>query len=236
MAPMPYANPEDDRVRRRRAWAAVKNDPVRLAEHRARAAANARRRYTTDPAKVREVANAWAARNRERVREYHRASKTRDPDAYRARKRMERDRWERAHPVETVRRRQAAYARAKERGQYARYYETNKDHVYARTAARRAAHPERAIEYNLRGRFGMTKPEYDAMLAKQNGVCAICGEAPRDVDPRSGKKRRLAVDHDHATGNNRGLLCRACNVGIGHFHDDIQRMRAAIAYLEAHAR
>jgi recombination endonuclease VII len=49
----------------------------------------------------------------------------------------------------------------------------------------------------------MTDDEYDAMLAAQGGVCAICGNAP--------KTRRLHVDHDHRTGAVRGLLCYRCN-------------------------
>src|SRR5438445_9289465 len=65
----------------------------------------------------------------------------------------------------------------------------------------------------------LSKEEYDAMSEYQRGVCAICGKEPTDGE-------RLAVDHDHATGRVRGLLCRGCNTGLGHFTDDPSRLRA----------
>jgi hypothetical protein len=71
----------------------------------------------------------------------------------------------------------------------------------------------------------MTLDDYDAMLAAQSGGCAICGTPP-SVDGRA-----LAVDHCHATGLVRGLLCRACNQGLGIFADDPQRLRKAANYL-----
>ncbi len=45
----------------------------------------------------------------------------------------------------------------------------------------------------------------------------------------------MSVDHDHATGKNRGLLCTNCNKVLGHAKDDVTILRRAIAYLEAHA-
>jgi hypothetical protein len=57
--------------------------------------------------------------------------------------------------------------------------------------------------HELRRRYGITPDDYDAMADAQGGVCAICGLPPR--------KGTLDVDHDHATGRVRGLLCRRCN-------------------------
>ncbi len=51
--------------------------------------------------------------------------------------------------------------------------------------------------------LGITDEGYAAMLAEQGGGCAICGSTP--------KTRRLHVDHDHASGRVRGLLCHRCN-------------------------
>ena len=57
-----------------------------------------------------------------------------------------------------------------------------------------------------------------------NGLCAICGAARG--------KRNHALDHDHATGRLRGILCGPCNAGIGMFRDNIDLLRKAIEYLE----
>lgn len=78
--------------------------------------------------------------------------------------------------------------------------------------------------------YGLTTEQYDEMLLQQHGVCAICG----GTSARADGDGSLVVDHDHATGSVRALLCNLCNVGIGHLRDDPRILRAAIAYLEAH--
>lgn len=75
----------------------------------------------------------------------------------------------------------------------------------------------------LRHRHQMTVMEYDRLFEEQKGRCAICG--------RSQEGLRLAVDHSHQTGERRGLLCRACNLGLGNFRDDPSALRGAIRYL-----
>lgn len=74
-------------------------------------------------------------------------------------------------------------------------------------------------------RYGLTAEAYEAMLAAQGGVCAICG----GVDA---KGRRLSVDHDHESGVVRALLCGGCNVALGFMRDDPTLLRAAADYLE----
>jgi hypothetical protein len=64
--------------------------------------------------------------------------------------------------------------------------------------------------------------DYDGMLARQGGVCKICHKPPRT---------RLCLDHDHANGRVRGLLCHKCNTGLGMYGDDIGRLLRAAAYL-----
>lgn len=73
--------------------------------------------------------------------------------------------------------------------------------------------------------FRITPEDYSRMLAAQKGVCAICG-LPELTD------RCLAVDHNHATGKVRGLLCHLCNRGTGMFKDSIATLSAAIEYLK----
>lgn len=80
-------------------------------------------------------------------------------------------------------------------------------------------------------RYGITPEQWDELFAAQEGRCAICRtDAPR------GRGKSFHVDHDHATGKVRGLLCHSCNVGLGHLGDTPDRLRAVIAYVEAHAR
>lgn len=70
---------------------------------------------------------------------------------------------------------------------------------------------------------GLTEEELDALEAAHAGRCAICAA---DVGAA------LRIDHDHATGLIRGMLCNGCNVGLGAFGDDPARLRAAAEYLE----
>jgi len=77
----------------------------------------------------------------------------------------------------------------------------------------------------LKRLYGITNADYNAMLLAQNGKCKIC-----NINKcLTGK--RLAVDHDHATGKVRGLLCGNCNKALGLFKDSATIIEAAIAYL-----
>jgi hypothetical protein len=77
-------------------------------------------------------------------------------------------------------------------------------------------------------KYGLTPEQMAAMLAAQGEACAICESG----DPG---QRGWATDHDHATGAVRGILCGACNLGLGKFGDDPERLRRAAEYLDAHA-
>jgi Recombination endonuclease VII len=80
------------------------------------------------------------------------------------------------------------------------------------------------LSYTLR-QHGLTTADYDRMLDAQSGRCAICrAESPLG-------RGRWHADHDHVTGQVRGLLCNNCNRGIGYFGDDPQVMTAAARYV-----
>jgi hypothetical protein len=67
------------------------------------------------------------------------------------------------------------------------------------------------------------------LLRKQNWRCMICSkEQPKKAQS---KKVRLKIDHDHRTGQVRGLLCHTCNAGLGMFKDNIELLHRAIMYL-----
>ena len=81
----------------------------------------------------------------------------------------------------------------------------------------------------LARRYGTTPEAVDAMSKRQNRSCSIC-----DTTFESIGTRRTHVDHCHATGQVRALLCNLCNVGLGSFRDDPARLRRAARYIEAH--
>lgn len=76
---------------------------------------------------------------------------------------------------------------------------------------------------HLKKKYGITLEAYEELLAEQEGRCAICQDTP---DPMA-----LAVDHCHDSLEVRGLLCRSCNQGLGHFRDDPHLLESAAAYL-----
>jgi hypothetical protein len=80
-----------------------------------------------------------------------------------------------------------------------------------------------ARKSELKRKYGITEAEYFDMLDKQQGKCAICECEPQGKD--------FAVDHNHKTGEVRGLLCSNCNTGIGLLGDDVSRLIAARQYL-----
>jgi Autographiviridae endonuclease VII len=77
-------------------------------------------------------------------------------------------------------------------------------------------------EERLKQVYGLSMQDYDAMVERQGGVCAICKRRP---------DRPLFVDHCHASGNVRGLLCHPCNAAIGFMRDDHIVAAAATDYL-----
>jgi hypothetical protein len=85
--------------------------------------------------------------------------------------------------------------------------------------------PVKNRERKLKSRYGITIEEYNHLLKKQRGRCAIC-KLSEDEHTNS-----LAVDHCHSTGKVRGLLCTSCNVALGHFKDKPLLMYKAVLYL-----
>ena len=128
-----------------------------------------------------------------------------------------------------------------------RYYEANREKVIERTRRHREKNPEKWQAYAkqwhqdnivrrkqyylkniLKKQYGLTVEQYQAMLAAQHGVCAICKKPPT--------KRRLDVDHDHADGHVRQLLCERCNKGLGCFEDSLQLLETAVRYMRKHSQ
>ncbi len=96
----------------------------------------------------------------------------------------------------------------------------------------RKLHPEKMKGYHLKQYFGLPQDEYEALCEKYSNLCAICKRPERNK--RLGEAYSLAVDHDHATGKVRGLLCANCNRALGLLEDNPSFFQAAIEYLESH--
>jgi hypothetical protein len=94
----------------------------------------------------------------------------------------------------------------------ARIAETRKRSGVARKAA-------------LKNRYGISVEHWESMVKMQNGACLICAFRPE-------KPTFLHVDHDHITGVVRGLLCNNCNVGLGYFSDNSERLTRAAMYIQ----
>ena len=108
-------------------------------------------------------------------------------------------------------------------------YARDADYRARESARRRAYHRTHKHEISVRRqgghlkrRYGISRADYAALLARQGGVCAICGKPP---------EKTLCVDHCHSTGRIRGLLCRKCNFGLGCYAEDQAAIIAALAYL-----
>ena len=87
-------------------------------------------------------------------------------------------------------------------------------------------HPEKSREKQLKYCYGITLEQYNKLYIEQNGCCLICGKHQNEL------KKKLHVDHNHTTGEVRGLLCQKCNFLISQADEDINILLKAIKYLE----
>ena len=111
------------------------------------------------------------------------------------------------------------------------YLRKNVNKVNSGMAGWRGRNPEKVRGYRLR-RHGISVEQYDEIHTTQNGLCAICKRPETRI--YKGSLSRLAVDHCHVTGKNRGLLCWRCNSCIGRLEDSPDLLRAAADYIEKH--
>jgi hypothetical protein len=84
-------------------------------------------------------------------------------------------------------------------------------------------------------KYGISVQDYDQLLESQGDVCAVCAGPQPKRKSRTGKlvDAVFCVDHNHVTGEVRGLLCTSCNLVLGNSKDNPGVLRSAIAYLEA---
>ena len=82
---------------------------------------------------------------------------------------------------------------------------------------------------HVRIKYDLSSEEYTRLVLAQNGVCAVCGKTTPG-------QRNLDVDHDHTTGEIRGLLCRKCNTALGLFQENSLITDKATVYLRRFGR
>lgn len=106
------------------------------------------------------------------------------------------------------------------------YREANRDVIAAKKAAYHRRNRDAELARMRENKYGISSPRYRELLAAQDGRCALCRELLIFGRGRS------AVDHDHKTGQIRGVLCGRCNTALGKFGDDPARLRRAAEYVE----
>ncbi len=82
----------------------------------------------------------------------------------------------------------------------------------------------------LKLRYGLEHSQWEEIRKEQNYSCMICGIEETALG------RKLDVDHCHATGVVRGVLCNPCNTVLGHARDKIEVLEAAAEYLKQNAK
>jgi hypothetical protein len=105
-----------------------------------------------------------------------------------------------------------------------KYFQENKKEIYKRRKKQSYDYVKNAI---LKSRYGITLDEMNSFYIVQKGRCAICN-SPFFGD----NKVSIRVDHDHKKNQVRALLCQNCNLGLGHFKENIITLKEAIKYLE----
>lgn len=98
------------------------------------------------------------------------------------------------------------------------------DHRY------RIANQDEVREYHYQNRYGISLSDYNLKLEEQNHCCAICGTKESNNE----RMKRLVVDHNHTTGQVRGLLCHSCNVALGAVKEQEDILMACISYLKSY--
>lgn len=110
-------------------------------------------------------------------------------------------------------------------------YQKRKKHYIKKAKEYQQKYPDKSKVYQKRANNKLRRDNelYDKFYIKQNGCCAICGKHQSSLD------YSLCFDHNHLTGNERGLLCRVCNLGIANLKTDecgIELLKMAIKYIE----
>jgi len=121
--------------------------------------------------------------------------------------------------------RQARESYHRTKGALKRYHK-NRDENLGKMKEYHLKNKERLNRSRVLRKFGLSIEDFKKISDEQKGLCKICRLPP------NGNNEYLSVDHNHATGKIRGLLCSTCNSGLGYFKDSANYLRAAADYLD----
>lgn len=157
------------------------------------------------------ASQSWAKRNPERVKEIKRRFRER-------------------HRERIAAERAAAFQanKAKRYAERQKWIDANPEKVKAEALRARLRKMQRRLNNEMKYHYNVTAEQYQRIAEHQGNVCAICGR-PNETT----RTKRLFVDHNHATGRLRALLCHACNAGLGYFRENYTILERAAAYLSA---
>jgi hypothetical protein len=177
--------------------------------------------------KQRDYKKKWNLENAEKTNTYNRDWKKNHPErATATRKRS----YEKNRDKELLYAKNHRLAHPEEYSmRYKKYYEINKEKEIERKKEWRKSHAKSVRKYYLRIKYDITLDDYEEMLISQNNSCKICGS----ISPNRKNVKYFHIDHDHKTGEIRGLLCHECNTGIGKLKDDPTLLRKAASYLSS---
>ena len=156
----------------------------------------------------------WRQKNKDVVSVHNRTHYIKHPDFHRARREarnLEPAKWRKYGRDRYAMKREELIAYGKE-------WRTKNEAKYRRSYR----------QSRLKKKYGITIEQYEAMAAKQGGKCLACGEVPKG----KAHAARLHLDHCHASGRLRGMLCYQCNLALGLVKDNIQILEGLIAHLK----
>lgn len=105
-----------------------------------------------------------------------------------------------------------------------KYAALNREKVNAKQLARHRNNPQRTAEIARLSKYGVTPERYMQLREEQKDSCAVC-KLPK----------KLCVDHNHSSGQVRGLLCQTCNRALGMIKDSVSIAEALVEYLKKHS-
>ena len=113
-----------------------------------------------------------------------------------------------------------------------RYYYKWREENVERVKRYNQENKDKKLDWYYRKTYNISLEQFNDMLLSQNNKCAVCLLEETAIDKRTGKIRRLHVDHCHKTGKVRGLLCTKCNIALGYLSDSLEIAQLMVRYIE----